>query len=449
MCLNDNAMAAPPSTVDDRLERWRAGFEYMFALVAGRFAQVESRRRARMYVLGLLSGAERKNSWTIAEAAGDLTPDGMQRLLNFYSWDADAVRDDLRGYVLDALSDPSGVMVADETGFLKKGTKSAGVQRQYSGTAGRIENCQLGVFLTYASSKDRALIDRELYLPASWTANRDRCREAGIGEEAEFATKPELAARMLARARDAGAVFGWFTADEAYGDNPGLRAYLEDQDINYVMAISCDQRFPTPTGRIRADELAAQAPQRGWQRLSAGAGSKGQRLYDWLLLDPGTHTHPPTAGPPLHQHTNRAGLLHRPHQHPGPAGRTGPGRRIPLGRGGNLPIHQKRDRTGPLPGSQIPRLVPPHHPIHARRRLPHHHRPHRASPRRKRGNATDHEPLIPLSCNEIRRLWATCTRPSHPRPHTDHWSHWRRHHQTHARACHYQRQHLKHHKMRL
>jgi len=291
MCLNDNAMAAPPSTVDDRLERWRAGFEYMFALVAGRFAQVESRRRARMYVLGLLSGAERKNSWTIAEAAGDLTPDGMQRLLNFYSWDADAVRDDLRGYVLDALSDPSGVMVADETGFLKKGTKSAGVQRQYSGTAGRIENCQLGVFLTYASSKGRALIDRELYLPASWTANRDRCLEAGIGEEVEFATKPELAARMLARVRDAGAVFGWFTADEAYGDNPGLRAYLEDQDINYVMAISCDQRFSTPTGRIRADELAAQAPQRGWQRLSAGAGSKGQRLYDWLLLDPGTHTH--------------------------------------------------------------------------------------------------------------------------------------------------------------
>ena len=263
----------------------------MFALVAGRFAQVESRRRARMYVLGLLSGAERKNSWTIAEAAGDLTPDGMQRLLNFYSWDADAVRDDVVGYVLDQLGDPSGVMVADETGFLKKGTKSAGVQRQYSGTAGRIENCQLGVFLTYASSKGRALIDRELYLPASWTADRDRCLEAGIGEEVQFATKPELARRMLARAREAGASFGWFTADEAYGDNPGLRAYLEDQDINYVMAISCDQRFSTPTGRIRADELAALAPQRGWQRLSAGTGSKGQRLYDWLLLDPGTDTH--------------------------------------------------------------------------------------------------------------------------------------------------------------
>jgi len=291
MSLKDNAVAAPPTITDDPLDRWRAGLEEMFALVAGRFAQAGSRRRARMYVLGLLSGAERKNSWTIAEQAGDLTPDGMQRLLNFYSWDADAVRDDLRGYVLDALGDPSGVMVADETGFVKKGTKSAGVQRQYSGTAGRIENCQLGVFLTYASSKGRALIDRELYLPVSWTADRDRCGEAGIGEEVEFATKPELARRMLTRARDAGAVFGWFTADEAYGDNPSLRTWLEAQDINYVMAISCDQRFSTPTGRLRADELAALVPKRGWQRLSAGAGSKGQRLYDWLLIDPGADAH--------------------------------------------------------------------------------------------------------------------------------------------------------------
>ena len=239
----------------------------------------------------LLSGAERKNSWTIAEAAGDLTPDGMQRLLNFYSWDADTVRDVLRGYVLNHLGDTDGVLVADETGFLKKGTKSAGVQRQYSGTAGRIENCQLGVFLTYVSPRGRALIDRELYLPASWTGDRDRCCEAGIGEKVSFATKPELARRMLERARDAGAVFGWFTADEAYGDNPGLRAWLEAQDINYVMAVSSDQRFSTPTGRLRADELAALAPKRGWQRLSAGVGSKGQRLYDWLLLDPGADAH--------------------------------------------------------------------------------------------------------------------------------------------------------------
>ncbi len=244
----------------------------MFALVAGRFAQVQSRQRARLYLLGLLSGAERKNSWTIAEQAGDLSPDGMQRLLNFYAWDADAVRDDLRGYVLEHLTDPAGVFVADETGFLKKGTKSAGVQRQYSGTAGRIENCQLGVFLTYVTPTGRALLD--------------------IADDVSFQTKPQLAQRMLAQLLEQGVRIGWFTADEAYGDNPGLRAWLKTQQINYVMAISCDTHFATPTGPVRADDLAASAPKRGWQRLSCGAGSKGQRLYDWLLIDPGADTHP-------------------------------------------------------------------------------------------------------------------------------------------------------------
>ena len=241
-----------------------------------------------MYVLGLLSGAERKNSWTLAEQAGDLTPDGMQRLLNFYRWDADAARDDVRSYVLDNLGDRGGIAVVDETGFLKKGTKSAGVQRQYSGTAGRIENCQLGVFLTYVSAKGRALIDRELYLPVSWTDDRERCAEAGIGPEVEFATKPQLAQRMLERLLDAGSDIEWFTADEAYGDNPGLRDWCEQAGLNYVMAISCDHRFDTPAGTLRADALAAAAPRKGWQRLSAGIGSKGHRLYDWLLLDPGT-----------------------------------------------------------------------------------------------------------------------------------------------------------------
>jgi len=173
-----------------------------------------------MYLLGLLWDAERKNSWSIAEAAGERTPDGMQRLLNFYSWDAEAVRDDLRGYVLDWLTEPSGVLVADETGFVKKGTKSAGVQRQYSGTAGKIENCQLGVFVTYASTRGRALIDRELYLPQSWCTDRVRCTEAGIGDDVQFATKPELARRMLARALAAGVIFSWFTADEAYARQP-------------------------------------------------------------------------------------------------------------------------------------------------------------------------------------------------------------------------------------
>ena len=259
----------------------------MFSRVAGRFAQVQSRRRARGYLLGLLSSAERKNSWTIAEQAGDRSPDGMQRLLSFYSWDADVVRDDLRGYVLEHLADPTGVFVADETGFLKKGNRSAGVQRMYSGTAGRIENCQLGVFLTYVSACGRALIDRELYLPASWTGDRDRCRQAGIDEDVEFATKPQLARRMLARLLKVGVEIRWFTADEAYGDNPALRAWLREMSLNYVMAVSCDTRLNTPAGGVRADEFVAKAPRKGWQRLSAGVGSKGQRLYDWLLVDIG------------------------------------------------------------------------------------------------------------------------------------------------------------------
>jgi SRSO17 transposase len=291
--LETDAVAASWTIVDDRLARWQAGFDGLLGMVAGRFAQVQSRRRAKLYLLGLLSGVERKNSWTIAEQAGELSPDGMQRLLNFYRWDADAVRDDLRGYVLRNLGDPAGVVVSDETGFLKKGIQSAGVQRQYSGTAGRIENCQLGVFLTYVSPAGRALIDRELYLPKMWTEDRDRCTEAGIGEEIDFATKPELARRMLERllANHGRAAVPWFTADEAYGDNPGLRGWLDEQQLNYVMAVSCDARFATPTGPRRADELAASAPQRGWQRLSCGKGSKGHRLYDWLLLDPGADQH--------------------------------------------------------------------------------------------------------------------------------------------------------------
>jgi SRSO17 transposase len=275
------------------LARWQAGFEEVFGLVAGRFAQVQSRRRARWYLLGLLSGAERKNSWTIAEQAGELCPDGMQRLLNFYRWDADAVRDDLRGYVLDHFERPGRGVVADETGFLKKGVHSAGVQRQYSGTAGRIENCQLGVFLTYTSSRGRALIDRELYLPKTWTEDRERCDEAGVGPDGEFATKPELARRMLERLlpSTAGRQCRGSPPMRPTATTPGYGDWLDEQDFNYVMAVSCDARFTTPTGPRRADELTASAPKRGWQRLSAGEGSKGHRLYDWLLIDPGADQH--------------------------------------------------------------------------------------------------------------------------------------------------------------
>ena len=181
--------------------------------IAGRFVRVEPRRRARTLVLGLLSGLRRKNCWTIAELAGDASPDGMQHLLAAARWDTDAVRDDLRGYVIEHLGCADAVLVVDETGDVKKGTASAGVQRQYSGTAGRVENCQVAVFLSYAAPAGHALIDRELYLPRSWTVDPARCAAAGIPDTTAFATKPRLARRMIGRALDAGTPVGWVTGD--------------------------------------------------------------------------------------------------------------------------------------------------------------------------------------------------------------------------------------------
>ena len=214
-----------------------------------------------------------------------MSPDGKQRLLNFSPWDEDAARDALARYVARRMGDPAAVLAVDETGFLKKGKMSAGVARMYTGTAGRIENCQVGVFTAYVTPDGgRALIDRELYLPEGWTGDRDRCRRAGIGDEVAFATKPELARTMIGRAVAAGVPFSWVTADEAYGGNPKLRTWLEEQGIPYVMAVSRDARIATAAGSKRADELAALVPRDGWQRLSCADGSKGPRLYDWALI---------------------------------------------------------------------------------------------------------------------------------------------------------------------
>src|SRR6266851_1607648 len=267
MDLEDDAVAW--SRVDPA--GWADGFNDMFALVAGEFAQAPSRLRARAYLLGLLSQTERKNGWWLADFAGDATPDGMQRLLNFYCWSADAVRDVLRDYVIAGIGDAGAVLVIDETGFLKKGRMSAGVQRQYTGTAGRIENCQVGVFLAYAApGGGRALIDRELYLPQeSWCADRDRCRAAGIPDDAGFATKPELGRRMLGRALAAGVPFSWFAADEVYGQNPHLRSWLEGEGISYVMAVPCSQDV-----RDRGGQDARRCPD--------GAGARVRVAHDEL-----------------------------------------------------------------------------------------------------------------------------------------------------------------------
>ena len=219
-------MAAHEDEVAE-VARWAEGIERVHECIAPRFRRPEPRRRALEYLRGLLSPVERKNGWQLAEQAGNATPDGVQRLLYNYRWDADLVRDDLKNYVIGHLADADAVLVVDETGFLKKGNKSVGVQRQYSGTAGRIENSQIGVFLAYACGKGRALLDRELYLPQVWTEDRERRREAGVPEEVAFRTKPQLAQLMLERAVESGVPFGWVAGDEVYGSDRNLRLWLE------------------------------------------------------------------------------------------------------------------------------------------------------------------------------------------------------------------------------
>jgi SRSO17 transposase len=266
-------------------EDWQAGLQDLFACFAGRFARVEPRRYAQAYVRGLLAPLERKNGWTLAEASGFHSPNGLQDFLQSPAWDPDGVRDDVRAYVVEHLGAADGVLVCDETGFVKKGVRSAGVQRQYSGTAGRTENCQIGTFLCYASDKGRALIDWELYLPVSWTDDRQRCRAAGIPDEVEFATKPQQARAMVERAIAAGVPFAWFTADEAYGQNPGLRSFLEEQDVAYVMATRRDDEVAVgPTTTRRIDQVVAAAREQDWQRVSCGDGAHGPRIYDWLRV---------------------------------------------------------------------------------------------------------------------------------------------------------------------
>ena len=256
-------------------------------LIGPRFVRSEPRENAVDYLRGLLSGQERKNSWTLSEQAGQAVPDRMQRLLSTTDWDPDAVRDDLRSYVVKHLGAAEGVLIVDETGFLKKGKRSAGVARQYSGTAGRIENSQIGVFLTYSSPAGRTFLDRELYLPKAWTDDRERCDAAGIPADRGFKTKPELAMDMLAGALDAGVPARWVTGDAVYGQYYKLRKALEDRGVFYVLAVPMNQRViakttgSVPGGEWRADELIAALPATAWRTRSAGNGSKGDRRYGW------------------------------------------------------------------------------------------------------------------------------------------------------------------------
>ncbi len=264
---------------------WKGELVRLHQRMGDLFPRSEVRERSLAYLEGLLSGCERKNSWQVAECVGDASPYGMQYLLDRARWDADAVRARLSEYVKEALGSRDVVLILDETGFLKKGVHSAGVQRQYSGTAGRIENSQVGVFLCCAGRRGYVLLDRELYLPQSWTEDRARCRAAGIPDEVQFQTKPMLGKRMLERAFQAGMPCAWVAADEVYGHDSKLRHWLEGRHQPYVLAVAADQRlWRQDLRQHRVDEIAAQLPRRAWKRVSAGHGAKGERFYDWALL---------------------------------------------------------------------------------------------------------------------------------------------------------------------
>ncbi|MER7694524.1 IS701 family transposase [Streptomyces sp. NPDC097610] len=406
--------------------------------IAGRFARVEPRRRIRHLMLGLLADLPRKNCWTIAEWAGEATPDAMQHVLSRAKWDADAVRDDLRTYVVEHLHDDQAVLVVDETGDVKKGIHTVGVQRQYTGTAGRIENSQVAGYLAYAGQHGHAALDRELYIPRSWTDQPDRCQAAGLDPDTAFATKPELAARMITRFLDSGHQAPWVAGDEVYGGN--LRAALEDRATGYVLAVARTHEVTTGAGKFRADTLAKRLPKRAWQKLSAGAGAKGQRFYDWAHIDL-----PSSASGHRHlllrRNRTTGELAYYRCYSPEPVPLTAlvrvAGSRwrveetFQSGKGlAGLDEHQIRRYTSWSRWVTLAMLA------HAFLTVV------RADEHRIRPGPDD---LIPLTCNEIQRLFiALVARPVHEAGHWLHWSNWRRRHQARSQASHYRRQSATH-----
>lgn len=270
------------------VDEWAKELERLHTQIAPHFARAEPRKRALAYLQGLLSSVERKNGWQLAEEAGEVTPDGMQRLLNTAHWNADAVRDDLIAYVKAYLADPEAILIVDETGFLKKGKKSAGVKNQYSGTAGRKENCQVGVFLAYSTCQGHVLIDRELYLPQDWIDDRPRCREAHIPDEVDFATKPQQALLMLKRLREAGLPAQWVTGDSVYGGSGSLRHWLQEQRQAYILALACNDGVDIVSNGVVYHHVPIKDFVHNviteWHRESAGAGAKGKRWFDWALV---------------------------------------------------------------------------------------------------------------------------------------------------------------------
>ena len=422
--------------------RWQTGLGELLGRVAGRFGRVEPRRRAKAFVRGLLADLPRKNCWTIAEHAGDANPNGMQHLLGRAVWDHDGVRDDLRDYLVEHLGDPEAVLVIDETGDVKKGASTVGVQRQYTGTAGRIENAQVAVYLVYATGAGHALIDRELYLPRCWIDDPDRCRAAGIPDQVGFATKPALATQMLTRTLDAGVPAAWVTGDEVDGADPMLRAEPEARGVGYVLAVACDHPMVAAGNPYRADALLRCVPARAWQCVSAGRGARGHRLYDWafIRLD---HNGPAPGG----QAGNHWLLVRRNHKtgelafyrcfmpRPVPlatlvrvAGRRWTiEERFQTGKGlCGLDQHQVRRWRSWYRWTTLAMLAHAFLVVAAVAERAYH---------------PPTSGLVPLTCNEVQHLLAALVaRPAVELGHRLRWSVWRRRHQARARTCHDQRQ---------
>jgi SRSO17 transposase len=419
---------------------WLEEFEAGFAYVAGRFGRVEPRRQARAFLLGLLSDVDTRSCWQLAEQAGDRTPHRMQRLLGEAVWDADAVRDDVRRYVACELGDQGAVLIIDDTGDLKKGSASVGVQRQYTGTAGRIENSQVAVFLAYASRQGYTLIDREVYLPRCWADDPARCAAAGVPEQVRFATKITLARRMLTRAADAGVPAAWCTADEFYGGDRGLRRDLQARGMGYVLAVARNHRVTAcpALGPQRADQLVAALTARAWNRYSAADGAKGPREYDWAWV---------AITPPDDEQVGHHWLLVRRSVTDGELAFYRCWSPRPVG----LPtlvrvagtrwcvetcFQTSKNATG-LDEHQVRRwdswyrhttLVMLAHAILT------------VIATRERARPQPNDQLIPLTVNEIRHLFAkTVANTVHTIAHWLAWSCWRRLHQARAKTSHYRR----------
>ena len=424
------------------LDRWQREFDELMLRVGGRFARVEPRRRMAAFVRGLLAGLPRVNCWTIAEHAGENCPRGMQRLLSAAAWDEAGVRDDLRGYVLEHFADPGAVLVADETGDLKKGAMTAGTQRQYTGTAGRTENAQVAVYLAYAAPAGCAFIDRALYVPRSWTGDPDRCRAAGIPQDTAFATKPALARQMITRALEAGTPAAWVAADEVYGQDPRLRAELARRGLGYVLAVAKSHQVTTLAGTFPAIKLARRLPARAWQRLSAGPGAKGPRWYDWALIeatDPAV-----TGGDGPHWLLIRRRIsdgeyaFYRAHA-PRP---------VPLAQVVKVAGSRWKVEDGFAGGKELAALD--EHQVRSWTSwhrwtilalLAHAFLSVLAAAQPACDQAADDQ-LIPLTRHEIRRLFTgLCQQLTTPAMHL-HWSRWRRRHQATAQASHYRRRAL-------